>query len=294
MLIDGVFSGGGIKGFALVGALEEVEKHGLVFKRVAGTSAGSIIAALVAAGYKSHQIYDLLEELDFKMFMDPRKSIIPFGLLKWLLFYWRMGLYKGNQLEQWLSEKLAQKGLNTFADLPTQRLRVIASDLTNGQMLVLPDDLPKYGIIPETFPIAKAIRMSCSIPYFFEPVKLKSNDGVNVIVDGGVLSNFPMWLFDQEHVKKNRPVLGMKLTSRSNELKKNNVNNAINLLEALFETMMKAHDSRYISRKLVKDIIFIPTEGISGIDFELTNSEKEKLMKLGRDSASDFLKTWTY
>lgn len=294
MLIDGVFSGGGIKGFALVGALEEVEKHGLVFKRVAGTSAGSIIAALVAAGYKSHQIFDLLEELDLKMFMDPRKSIIPFGLLKWLLFYWRMGLYKGNQLEQWLTEKLAQKGLNTFADLPTQTLRVIASDLTNGQMLVLPDDLPKYGIIPETFPIAKAIRMSCSIPYFFEPVKLKSNDGVSVIVDGGVLSNFPMWLFDQDHVMKSRPVLGMKLTSRSNELKKNNVNNAINLLEALFETMMKAHDSRYISRKLVKDIIFIPTEGISGIDFELTNSEKEKLMKLGRDSASDFLKTWSY
>ncbi|NMD71814.1 patatin-like phospholipase family protein [Bacillus sp. DNRA2] len=294
MLIDGVFSGGGIKGFALVGALEEVEKHGLVFKRVAGTSAGSIIAALVAAGYKSHQIFELLEELDLKMFMDPRKSIIPFGLLKWLLFYWRMGLYKGNQLEQWLTEKLAQKGLNTFADLPTQTLRVIASDLTNGQMLVLPDDLPKYGIIPETFPIAKAIRMSCSIPYFFEPVKLKSNDGVSVIVDGGVLSNFPMWLFDQDHVMKSRPVLGMKLTSRSNELKKNNVNNAINLLEALFETMMKAHDSRYISRKLVKDIIFIPTEGISGIDFELTNSEKEKLMKLGRDSASDFLKTWSY
>ncbi|WP_147533933.1 patatin-like phospholipase family protein [Bacillus marasmi] len=294
MFIDGVFSGGGIKGFALVGALEEVEKQGLVFKRVAGTSAGSIIAALVAAGYSSQQIYKLFEELDLKMFMDTGKSLIPFGLLKWFLFFWRMGLYKGNQLEKWLTEVLAQKGLRTFADLPPKTLRVIASDLTNGQMLILPDDLPKYGVNPDTFPIARAIRMSCGIPYFFEPVKLKTSNGVNVIVDGGVLSNFPMWLFDQEHVSKRRPVLGIKLTSNISELQKNNVNNPINLLEALFETMMTAHDARYISRKIVKDIIFIPTEGISGIKFELSKKEKEKLMELGRESAATFLKKWSY
>jgi NTE family protein len=293
LLIDGVFSGGGIKGFALVGAYEEIEKNGFKFKRVAGTSAGSIVAALVAAGYSSREIFEMLDELDLTMFMDPRKSVIPLPFVKWLLVYWRMGLYKGKQLEKWLAEKLARKGLRTFADLPQQALRVIASDLTNGQILVLPDDLAKYGLMPETFSIAKAIRMSCSIPYFFEPVKLKTNEGVTVVVDGGVLSNFPMWLFDQEH-KQTRPVLGIKLTSRSYELQKNKVNNALNLLGALFETMMKAHDSRYISRKHEKNIIFIPTEGISGIEFELSNAEKQKLMQLGRKSASTFLKTWSF
>ena len=71
-------------------------------------------------------------------------------------------------------------------------------------MIVFPDDLQKYGISPGSFSIAKAIRISCSIPYFFEPVKMRSMDGVNVLVDGGVLSNFPMWLFDKENVTKSK------------------------------------------------------------------------------------------
>ena len=51
--VDGVFSGGGIKGIALIGAIEEIEKRGYRFKRVAGASAGAIIASLIAARYTS-------------------------------------------------------------------------------------------------------------------------------------------------------------------------------------------------------------------------------------------------
>jgi NTE family protein len=294
MLIDGVFSGGGIKGFALIGAYEEAEKKGFQFARLAGTSAGSIIAALVTAGYTSKEIYNLLDGLNLKMFMDVGRSLIPFPLAKWLLVYWKMGLYKGNHLENWLTEKLAAKGLRTFSDLPPHTLRIIASDLTNGQMLVLPDDLTKYGISPGSFPIAKAIRMSCSLPYFFEPVKLKTPTGTNVVVDGGVLSNFPMWLFDQEHIKKIRPVLGIKLSNRSQDLPKKNINNAVKLFEALFETMKNAHDARYISRKHEKNIIFIPTKGVISFDLQLTEEEKQALMVLGRNSATTFFKTWSY
>ncbi|MFL6517624.1 MAG: patatin-like phospholipase family protein, partial [Bacillus sp. (in: firmicutes)] len=61
MYIDGVFSGGGIKGFALIGACAEIENKGLRFVRVAGTSAGSIVAALIAAGYTSKEIYQLVD-----------------------------------------------------------------------------------------------------------------------------------------------------------------------------------------------------------------------------------------
>lgn len=294
MIIDGVFSGGGIKGFAIASAIGEVERNGFSFGRVAGTSAGSIVAAMVAAGYSSEEISRLLEQLDVSIFKDQRKSVIFPTFARWLFVYWRMGLYRGNKLEKWIREILAARGIRTFSDLPPQALRVIASDITNGRMLVLPDDLQKYGISPDSFPIAKAIRMSCSIPYFFEPVKIKTFDGTNVVVDGGVLSNFPMWLFDKDHVDKTRPVLGIKLTSKSLELEKNSVNNAIKLLEALFETMMGAHDSRYISRKHEKDIIFIPIEGISGINFELTNEERKYLMDLGRESAAEFLKTWSF
>lgn len=294
MYIDGVFSGGGIKGFALVGAYEAIEKRGFRFKRVAGTSAGSIVAALIAANYTSEEMYQLIDELDLKHFLDFRKSIIPFPVAKWLLLYWRLGLYKGVELEKWLDKVLSAKGLKTFADLPPQALRVIASDITNGRLIVLPDDLVNYGINPNTFPIAKAIRMSCSLPYFFEPIKLKSGKETSLFVDGGVLSNFPMWLFDTENVKKVRPVLGIKLSHNLNERPKNNITNAIKLYEALFETMKDAHDSRYISRKHEKNIIFIPTTGVLTTEFELTPERKGELFKIGKDQANKFFSTWGY
>jgi NTE family protein len=294
MLIDGVFSGGGIKAFALIGALEEAEKRGFQFVRLAGTSAGSIVASLIAAGYTSEQIFKLFDELNLKNLVNDKKNMIPSSLIRWLLIYWRMGLYNGNNLENWIAEKLSAKGINTFSDLPPQTLRVIASDLTNGQMIILPDDLSRYGLSPKSFPIAKAIRMSCSLPYFFEPVRLKSSNSTNIIVDGGVLSNFPMWIFDQEQGKKTRPVLGIKLTNRSQELPKHNVKNAVSLFEALFETMRTAHDSRYISRKHEKNIIFIPTEGITPLDLQLSKEDKKALANLGRKRASAFFKTWSY
>ena len=89
--------------------------------------------------------------------------------------------------------------------------------------------LERYGITPGSFSIAKAIRMSCSIPYFFEPVKIRSIDGMNVLVDGGVLSNFPIWLFDKENIQKVRPVLGIKLSSSEYEHEKHQIDNAIQL-----------------------------------------------------------------
>ena len=294
MYIDGVFSGGGIKGFALVGACRAVEEKGFRFKRVAGTSAGSIIAALLAAGYTSREMEQLVDELNLKTFLDSRNTFLPTALAKWLFIYWRLGLYRGKEFEKWLEETLAAKGLRTFGDLQPESLRVIASDLTNGTMLILPDDLPKYGINPQTFSIAKAIRMSCSLPFFFEPVKIRDYQGKNIIVDGGVLSNFPMWLFDKENVKKVRPVLGVKLSHNLKEHPRHEIRNAINMFEALFETMKDAHDAKYISRKHEKNIIFIPTEGVLSTEFQLTNEKKRELINWGQTCASNFFKRWGY
>jgi NTE family protein len=294
MYIDGVFSGGGIKAFSLIGACKAVEEKGLRFKRVAGSSAGSIVAALIAAGYTSNEMAELVDELDLKTFLDSRNTFLPSALAKWLFIYWRLGLYKGKELERWLEVKLAAKGLRRFGDLPPESLRVIASDLTNGTMMVLPDDLPKYGINPQTFSIAKAIRMSCSLPFFFEPVKIKDYQGSTIIVDGGVLSNFPMWLFDKENVKKIRPVLGVKLSHHLSEHPRHKIDNAIDMFEALFETMKDAHDARYISRKHERNIIFIPTDGIMTTEFELTEEKKQALIQLGWNNASRFLKSWGY
>lgn len=294
MYIDGVFSGGGIKGFALVGAYKAIENKGFRFKRVAGTSAGSLVAGLIAAGYTSDEIFQLVDELELEDLLDPRHAIASFPVARWLFLYWRLGLYKGNKFEEWIESKLADKGVRTFADLEPQALRIIASDITNGRMIVIPDDLRMYGIDPRYFSVAKAIRMSCSLPYFFEPVKLKNGQFPSVVVDGGVLSNFPMWLFDKENVKKVRPVLGIKLSHHLNERPKKKVRNAIELFEALFVTMKEAHDSRYISRKHEKNIIFIPTDGILTTEFDLSDEKKEKLFQLGYNKANHFFSRWGY
>ncbi|MBP2240842.1 NTE family protein [Cytobacillus eiseniae] len=294
MYIDGVFSGGGIKGFALIGAYSEIEKRGFRFKRVAGTSAGSIIAALIAAKYTSEEIYQLMDELDLEVFLDSRKTFVPFAVTKWIMLYWRLGLYKGDELENWIEEKLAIRGIRTFSDLPSQALRIVASDLTNSRLVVLPDDLVNYGIDPGAFPIAKAVRMSCSLPYFFEPVKLHVRRDVSIIVDGGVLSNFPMWLFDKDNVKKARPVLGVQLSQNIIDRPKNKIKNAIQMYEALFETMKNAHDARYISRKHAKNIIFIPVEGSLTTEFELTQEGKETLVEFGKKCTNQFFSQWSY
>ena len=294
MKIDGVFSGGGIRGIALIGAYEEIERRGFEFIRVAGSSAGAIIAALVAAKYTSKEIYHLVSELDFAKFLDEGKTMLPFSMTKWIFLYWNLGLYKGNELEKWMSELLAHKGLKTFADLPPQTLRVVASDLSTGRLVVLPDDLVHYGIDPKTFPIAKAIRMSCSLPYFFEPVRLKYHHRTSIIVDGGVLSNFPMWLFDGENIKRVRPILGIKLSNQLKDRPQKNIDNAIQLFGALFETMKDAHDARYISRKHEKDIIFIPLNDVLKTEFTLSNEKKQLLMEKGRECAQKFLSTWSY
>ena len=173
MIIDGVFSGGGIKGYGLVGALQELEERGFVFHRTAGTSAGSIIAAFVAAGYTGKEMEKLFLDIDLSGLLDKRRGLLPIPFAKWLFYTGNWAFIKGDALETWVAGKLAERNVVTFKDVRPKSLRIITSDITNGKLVVLPDDLPNYGIDPITFPVAKAVRMSCSIPYFFEPVKLE-------------------------------------------------------------------------------------------------------------------------
>lgn len=292
MLIDGVFSGGGLKGFALVGAYQVLEEKGYRFHRVAGTSAGAILASFIAAGYSAKEIEKMLDEQDFQVLLDPRKTIIPLPLMKWFQLYWRLGLYQGNALENWFLEKLAAKDVYTFSDLPPGKLKLVASDLTNGKMIVLPDDLEGYGISAESFPIARALRMSCGIPFFFEPVRLKVGKGETIVVDGGVLSNFPMWIFNDEGGNTERPVLGLKLSRSQEEMPGHKIDNALDLFEALFSTMKNSHDERYISRKHERNIIFIPVDDYSATQFDMDQETKEGLIEAGRNSTIQFLKTW--
>lgn len=294
MEVDGVFSGGGIKAFAFLGALDVIEKKGIKFKRLAGTSAGALLAALVMAGYRYEELVQILSEINTEQFLDQHPLIKRIPILKWILLYRNLGLYRGDILERWVESLLKQKGIHTFGDLQDKELFIIGTDITNGRLVVFPNDLEEYyGIQPNQFSIAKAVRISVSIPYFFRPVILKSKYNYdNVLIDGGTLSNFPYWIFKGEGDKQVRPSLGIKSSAKEISIPKQKVKNAVDLLQAIFQTVLQAHDSRYVSEDDAKNIIFLPIDGVSAINFDLTEEEKNYLINVGKFKAEAFFKKW--
>ncbi len=293
MRINAVFQGGGVKGIAFVGAIAVTRQRGFVFHRLAGTSSGSIVASFLAAGYTHEEMKEIILGTPFHEFLQ--KTLIHqvpvIGPAFRLLL--KKGIYSGDALETWIRRKLLEKGVRTFRDLPPDSLYIIASDLTNGKMVVLPDDLRDYGIDPETFEVARAVRMSISIPFFFDPVLLKKN----VFVDGGVLSNFPMWIFDNEMIKKGGekliPTIGYQLVGKHPHTR-NEIHGPITMLQALFSTMMGAHDERYIEKEYRFRTIKIDASAVGTVQFDLTREQSLELYESGRKAAEEFFDKWSY
>lgn len=303
MQINAVFEGGGVKGISLAGAVKAAENAGMEFSRVAGTSSGSIVASVLAAGYQAGEIKRIIEETPFHSFLQ-RAPIFNTKLIgPALRVLIKKGLYSGEALENWIREILLAKGIFTFSDIPAGKLYIVASDITNGRLLVLPDDLRQYGINPATFPVAKAVRMSCSIPYFFDPVILRLlgraakgksfGEQFVYIVDGGLLSNFPLWLFDSESKggPTPLPVLGFQMVGKNSNLP-HLIEGPIGMLTAMFETMLSAHDERYIEQQNRNRTIKIPTLGIGTTHFSLTKEESENLYNSGLTAGTMFFTRW--
>jgi len=306
MKADAVFEGGGVKAIGLVGALVVAEGLGYRWVNVAGTSAGAMVAALVAAGYTGREIKKLLEEFDYIKLRDQDAvdkiplagPVLSIGL--------ELGLYEGKYLEEWVREKLAAKGIKTFGDLVLKeyagdrrfryKLQVIAADISRGQMLILPRDIRAYGIRPDDLEVARAVRMSCSLPFFYEPVvqtyRLNGREELSYIVDGAILSNFPVWLFDTEE-EPPWPTFGFKLVG-PNEGKPHRIHGPISYLEAMFKTMMEAHDARHIQEASFVRTIAVPTFGIGTTDFDLSPVERRRLYQGGREAAKKFFAQWDF
>lgn len=293
VFIDGVFSGGGVKGIALVGALQAVEKRGLTFKRTAGTSAGALMASLIIAGYKGNELEKILLDTDLTTLLE-RNPGFTFPLMRWLMLYWNLGLYSGKDLESWVGELLKKKGIETFGDLPQGSLKIIVSDITKGRLVVIPDDLEQYGFVPEQFSVAKAVRLSASLPFFFKPQPLYTIGGKkHYIVDGGILSNFPLWVFQpEENQKAVRPVLGFQLSANFEHVSEHKISNAVDMYHALFETMKQAHDARYIEEQKAQNIVFIPVNQDVTTEFKLERQGQKKLIQLGKERTTKFLDSW--
>ncbi|WP_028390142.1 patatin-like phospholipase family protein [Bacillus cihuensis] len=292
MKVDAVFEGGGIRGIAFIGAIQAMEEENVEWERLAGTSAGAVIAALVASGYKSYEIRDELSKLDFSK-LRGRTILNRVPIIgTFLALVVHLGIYKNNYLETWVDSLLAVKGIKTFADLPEGKLKIIASDISNGQLLILPDDLVRYGMTPADLKVSTAIMMSTSLPFFFRPVIWKSKDrNKSYILDGGLLSNFPIWIFDTDNPRF--PTFGFHFVK--NEVNINAViPTPIHLFKNIFKTMLQAHDLRYMKEETIERTIQIPTGDISATDFELNKDEIDFLYRSGYNSTKEFLSKWDF
>jgi NTE family protein len=316
--VDLVFEGGGVKGIGLAGAFSYLDEQRFQPQRVAGTSAGAITAALVAAGYGRDELQRLvLEEMKFKEFEDGHHW--PIGEAVDMLG--RKGLHPGAYFEGWMTDLLKAKGMTKFGDLSQPadtgdeglhyRLQVIASDVSEERMLVLPRDARTHlGIDPDEFEIAKAVRMSMSIPIFFEPVTYvnpQNPQDEHLIVDGGVLSNFPVWLFDSASGQVPRwPTFGLLLVAPdqhapllSRPAQSGPAQDRLSILGfllAIGRTMMEAHDRLYVAQANYARTIPIDTLGVQTTQFSIDDDQdlKQRLFQSGRDAATEFLKTWDF
>jgi NTE family protein len=300
---DLVLEGGGVKGIGLVGALAVLEERGWEPACVAGTSAGAITAAALAAGYKSAELQQMLLELDFHAFEDRGwEDRLPGGEL--ISIIKDKGVFEGDYLHEWLAGLLAEKGVTTFADLRNEaeadnedrryRLRVIASDVTERRLLRLPQDAEHIGVRPDELGVADAVRMSMSIPLFFEPVSVNGH----LIVDGGLLSNFPVWLFDSHGRPPRWPTFGLLLVepdprkSVADRLGKGGDGGLIDFLKAMAQTVLEAHDRLYVEQADFARTIPIPTLGVRTTEFDLPRERALELYESGRNAAEDFLDRW--
>ncbi len=290
---DAVFEGGGVKGIAFIGAVAEMEVSGYVWEKIAGTSAGSVVAALIAAGYTSQELYSIFMKMNYTDFLKGTGwGRIP--LLGSLINLWRQkGLYPVTIFEETIESLLRAKGIYTFGDLPPDKLRIIASDITGGKMLILPDDLPAFDIDPLSFPIARAVRMSSSIPYFFQPALLERQKVTHYIVDGGLLSNFPVWLFDVDGIPE-WPTIGFRLHDAAIDMDYTNITGLYSFSKALVSTMLEAHDRRHVQAAHAVRTIFVQTLGIKATQFNLSEQKRKELYQSGQQAARAFLKSWNF
>ena len=320
-----VFEGGGVKGIAYVGVMKVLEEKNILgqIDRVGGTSAGAINAFLYAAGYNVAETNDVMRELDFNKFKDDSWGVIRDS--KRLIN--EFGLYKGNYFKSWLKKLLERKGLSsniTFKKLHEttgKQLFVYATNLsTNFGEIYSPEHTPRMRIVD-------AVRRSMSIPLFFKAIR---DDRDDVFVDGGVINNYPVKLFDRDKYLSNRSLvriptyyeaenqklrdeglnisqymynketLGFRLDSGKEiavfrdgaEPQRNDIENFLDYAWQLIGTVLSVQDSQHLHSDDWHRTVYVDTLGVGTTEFNLSDDKKNALVESGELAARRYFEWW--
>jgi NTE family protein len=236
----------------------------------------------------------------------------------------KFGLNPGHSIYRWLSFSLSVFNKNqsfTVADLKRKLtvpntdivgdLQMVVTDITNRRKAVFPRDLGSYVTNPNDIHLADIVRASLSIPFFFEPHYLgnfanvlgykEENDLITndktTFIDGAMVSNFPLDLFDKLNVPK-CPTLGI-LFDNDAEKEGQEINNITDYFMAVFETMNEHGDRSYMFTPRAKSRIIKISNKVQGnpvrsMYFNLSRDEVAELFGNGIRAAIDFIKDWDF
>ncbi|MDV3426464.1 MAG: patatin-like phospholipase family protein [Bacillota bacterium] len=292
MKINGVFEGGGIRAIGIIGAINCFEDYNISWNRLAGTSAGAIIAALLSSGFSGKEINKLIINTNFLKFMDKdyiqKLPLIgkPLGLIK------EKSIYSGDYMEEYLYKVLGSKGVYTFKDLKGNgkcKALFVACDITSSKPIILPDDLPDYDIDPDEFTVAKALRMSSSIPLYFKPVVLCKDSIPHYIVDGGIAYNYPIDIFDNEN--ESFKTIGFKFElNETDSFTSSGRSDPIAFLYDLASSVPNENKRIHLIDVYKEKTVLIPTMGVKSTDFEIKEDMAISLYKAGYKNAKTYLR----
>lgn len=269
-----IMKGGGIKGLAYVGALRELEKH-YKFNWFVGTSAGAITAVLLAAGYSTDELEQILGETNFKEFLDAPFYKFPTNL------YFYGGIYPGRKVTKWVNDLLVGKlgrgnpGLEEAAlghVNAVNRVTIYASRRDQDALEFDSAD-PKW----QDMPAAYAVRCSMAIPYVFQPPSHHGSD----VFDGGTQNNYPVGVFLRRH--PGSEFLGLYLKPEKAKSEK-----PPSKLSQLISIWTESADKRALQDHIADTVVIDPSP-VKTLQFGLSAEEKDFLLKAGRASALEFL-----
>lgn len=232
MKISLALSGGGIKGVAHIGALKALEEENIQIEKISGTSSGSIVASLFAAGFSSDEIYMI-----FKKYCRKIKYVEPINILKLILglvFDRKIiidGLNSGIQIEKLIQKECEKNNIQKMSDIKIP-LIIPTVDMCKGELICFTSyqfrkNFSDNIIFENDISIGKAVRASCSYPVVFSPFDYKGSK----LIDGGIRENIPWKVLKMLGAEK---VLSISFETERDECENKNIievaNRAIELL----------------------------------------------------------------
>jgi NTE family protein len=301
-----VFEGGGVKGVAYGGVFEVLEQAQITpqIKRVAGTSAGAITATMMSLNYSAADFIDKMMGLNFEKFEDGSDLEGPIRLIEH--YGWFKGNYFLSVMQSYIKEKTTMNGqpgdgratfrdfVEKYKDLNFKRLCVFGTNLSQQAVQMF-----SYETTPD-IAVADAVRISMSIPFFFEARYFEQNGHNDIYCDGGVLNNYPIDTFDKQSTSDqdsgdavlyrtpNQATLGFHFVNPDQP--SSPIKNLRGFTGSVIDAILDIQDILLKTNPGDEQrSVFINDLGVKFTDFQLSDQMKWELIAQGRIATSNYL-----